>query len=77
MELDPDFYEKEERANPQMSLLRARIQSLPPLDRAIVLMWLENLSYDEIGAIAGMSAKAVGVRLVRIRERLKNQPSNQ
>lgn len=75
VELDPDFYEKEERTNPQMSLLRARIQGLPPLDRAIVLMWLESLPYDEIGAIVGISAKAVGVRLVRIRERLKKSSS--
>lgn len=71
VELAPGFYEQEERENPQMSQLRARIQSLPPLDRAIVLMWLESLPYDEIGAIVGISAKAVGVRLVRIRERLK------
>lgn len=71
VELAPDFYEQEERENPQMCRLRDRIRSLPPLDRAIVLMWLESLSYDEIGAIAGISPKAVGVRLVRIRERLK------
>ncbi|MCM1004873.1 MAG: sigma-70 family RNA polymerase sigma factor [Prevotella sp.] len=72
VQIDPEFFEEEEKANPQMSQLRTRIQNLPPLDRAIVLMWLENLPYDEIGAIAGISAKAVGVRLVRIRERLKH-----
>lgn len=77
VELAPGFYEQEERENPQMSQLRARIQALPPLDRAIVLMWLESLPYDEIGAIAGISAKAVGVRLVRIRERLKRMSAAQ
>lgn len=55
----------------QTRQLHARIQCLDPFDRAIVLLWLEDLPYDEIGAIVGISAKAVGVRLVRIREKLK------
>ena len=56
----------------QVRMLRSRIGRLGPFDRAIVLLWLENLSYDEIGAIVGISAKNVSVRLVRIREQLKN-----
>ena len=44
---------------------------MQPFDRAIVLLWLENLPYDEIGQIVGISAKNVGVRLYRIREQLK------
>ena len=38
----------------------------------IVLLWLEGIPYDEIGAITGISAKNVGVRLTRIRLELKN-----
>lgn len=57
--------------NPQNRLLHKRIRLLEPFDRAIVLLWLEDMSYDEIGAVVGLSAKAVGVRLVRIREKLK------
>ncbi len=49
-----------------------RIQKLAMLDRAIVLLWLEDMSYEEIGAIIGISAKNVSVKLVRIREQLKN-----
>ena len=56
----------------QVRMLQDRISRLGPFDRAIVLLWLENLSYDEIGAIVGISAKNVSVRLVRIREQLKN-----
>lgn len=51
--------------------LHRRIQSLERFDRAIILLWLEGLPYDEIGDIVGISANAVGVRLVRIREKLK------
>ena len=52
--------------------LHQRITCLEPVDRAIVLLWLENLSYDEIAAIVGISVRAVGVRLVRIKEKLKS-----
>ena len=55
----------------QAQMLRQRIARLGVFDRAIILLWLENLSYEEIGAIVGISAKNVSVRLVRIREQLK------
>ena len=56
----------------QARLLRERISKLEPFDRAIVLLWLENLAYDEIAAIVGISPKSVGVRLVRIKDKLKS-----
>ena len=56
----------------QIRLLQERISRLGPFDRAIILLWLENMSYDEIGAIVGISAKNVSVRLFRIKEQLKN-----
>lgn len=55
----------------QIRLLHERIHKLGVFDRAIVLLWLEDMSYEEIGQIVGISAKNVGVRLVRIREQLK------
>lgn len=55
----------------QIQMLHKRVHRFRPFDRAIVLLWLEGLPYDEIGAITGISAKNVSVRLVRIREELK------
>ena len=55
----------------QIKLLHDRIHNLGVFDRAIVLLWLEDLSYEEIGEIVGISPKHVSVRLVRIREQLK------
>jgi RNA polymerase sigma-70 factor (ECF subfamily) len=55
----------------QIKMLQRRIRQLGPFDRAIVLLWLEDLSYAEIGEIVGISEKNVSVRLVRIREQLK------
>ena len=59
----------------QVRQLYDRINRLGLVDRSIILLWLENLSYEEIGAIMGISVKNVSVKLVRIRERLK-QMSN-
>ena len=72
MDINP-YEETETNQNSrQMDMLRQRIARLGQFDRAIILLWLENMSYDEIGAIVGISAKNVGVRLVRIKEQLKN-----
>jgi RNA polymerase sigma-70 factor (ECF subfamily) len=70
--MDINLFEDSDEDTRQVKMLRERIGRLGPFDRAIVLLWLENLSYDEIGAIVGISAKNVSVRLVRIREQLKN-----
>lgn len=69
MDINP--YEEDNQNSQQMERLRQRINQLPPYDRAIVLLWLENMSYEEIGAIVGITAKNVSVRLVHIKEQLK------
>jgi len=51
--------------------LRACIRELPALDRAIVLLQLEERTYDEIAEITGLSRSNVSVRLVRLKERLR------
>ena len=55
----------------QVRMLQDRISRLGPFDRAIVLLWLENLSYEEIASIGGITVKNVSVRLFRIKEQLK------
>ena len=69
--LDINLFDDSDDDTKQVQMLRNRINKLGPFDRAIVLLWLENLSYEEIAAIVGISAKNVSVRLVRIREQLK------
>ena len=66
-----NLFEDSDEGSRQSNLLRERISKLGPFDRAIVLLWLENLSYEEIGQIVGISTKNVSVRLVRIKEQLK------
>lgn len=66
-----NLFEDDDNDSRQIEMLRKRINQLGPFDRAIVLLWLENISYEEIGEIVGITAKNVSVRLVRIREQLK------
>lgn len=76
MDIDP-YEEVETNQNSrQMDQLRRRIAKLGQFDRAIILLWLENMSYDEIAAVMGITVKNVSVRLFRIKEELKNM-SNQ
>ena len=69
--MDINLFTDKDEDSKQIRMLYDRISLLGPFDRAIVLLWLENMSYDDIGAIVGISAKNVSVRLVRIREQLK------
>ena len=68
LSMEINLFEDQDEDSQQIQLLHKRIHQLKPFDRAIVLLWLENLSYEEIGAIVGITAKNVGVRLYRIKE---------
>lgn len=70
--MDINLFEDDDADARQIQMLYSRVHRLRPFDRAIVLLWLEGIPYDEIGAITGISAKNVGVRLTRIRLELKN-----
>ena len=74
--MDIDLFADNDSDTQQVKLLRERISQLQPFDRAIVLLWLENISYDEIAAIVGISPKNVGVKLYRIRQQLKQMSNN-
>lgn len=74
--MDINLFADTDEDSRQAQMLRQRIGKLGVFDRAIILLWLENLSYEEIGAIVGISAKNVSVRLVRIREQLKNMSND-
>ncbi len=72
LDMDINLFDDSVEDLKQIRMLQNRISRLGPFDRAIVLLWLENLSYDEIGAIVGITAKNVSVRLFRIKEQLRN-----
>ena len=49
LSLDINLYEDNDSDTKQIKLLYDRINKLGPFDRAIILLWLDNMPYDEIG----------------------------
>ena len=76
LSMNINLFEDRDEDSRQIKQLYDRIRRLKPFDRAIVLLWLENMSYEEIAAIVGITVKNVSVRLYRIKEELK-QMSNE
>ena len=76
LSMDINLFRDKDDDTKQVDMLHQRISLLKPFDRAIVLLWLENLSYEEIGQIVGISTKNVSVRLFRIKEQLKQMSNN-
>ena len=74
--MDVNFFEDDDANIAQVRMLHQRIGRLGLVDRALVMMWLEGMSYDEIGAVMGITPKNVGVKLFRIKEQLKKLTVN-
>jgi RNA polymerase sigma-70 factor (ECF subfamily) len=55
----------------EISLMFRAIGRLSSLNKAIVLLYLEDMSYDDISTITGLTKTNVSVRLVRIRKELE------
>ena len=49
------------------------IALLPEPDRTIVTMHLEGFEYKEIGRKVGLTKNNVGIRLMRIKDKLREQ----
>ena len=69
--MEINLFEDKDEDTRQVQMLYKRIHRLKPFDRAIVLLWLEGMPYEEIAAIVGITVKNVSVRLYRIKEELK------
>lgn len=61
--------ESEERRN-MIAEMHECISQLSAIDKAIMLMWLDEFSYDEIAATMGMPRNTVATRLRRARGHL-------
>lgn len=57
----------------QLEQLYAHIRQFPPLDRSLLLLWLDEVSYREMAEIHGIGESLVGVRLTRARAKLIHQ----
>ena len=70
------FQEFQGRSNPRTWVYRVSLNTCISADRKKkrrkTIPRLENMSYEEIGKVVGISTKNVSVRLFRIKEQLKN-----
>lgn len=62
--------EQESSLQEKYRAMHTLIQKLGYQDRAIILMWLDEKSYEEIAELMGMNRNAIAVRLKRIKEKL-------
>ncbi|MBQ5374261.1 MAG: sigma-70 family RNA polymerase sigma factor [Bacteroidaceae bacterium] len=71
LSIDIDLYNDEDAGSRQIQMLYDRINRLDVFDRAIILLWLENMTYQDIADVVGISVSNVTTRLFRIKEQLK------
>jgi RNA polymerase sigma-70 factor (ECF subfamily) len=57
--------------NDDLNQLYDAIRQLSEVDRAVILLYLEEKPYQEIAVIIGTNPNNIGVRIKRIKERLK------
>lgn len=72
----PELFDKSDliekiSMNESLQILLHAIYNLDELDKSIMLLYLEEKSYDEIAQIIGISKSNVGVRIYRAKELLK------
>jgi RNA polymerase sigma-70 factor (ECF subfamily) len=63
---DPELVE-------QIQRLYRVIDGLDPLNRALMLLYLENHSYREMAEILGISETNVATKISRLKSQMKNQ----
>ena len=68
---DDSVDEKETDKESSIKALYHGISKLNPLEKAIILLYLEEKTYDEIADIIGISKSNVSVRLVRVKRKLE------
>ena len=66
----------DEQEKESLRELYSLINRLGKLERALILLWLEDRSYDEIAEILDLSTSNVGVRINRIKAKLKRMSNN-
>jgi len=61
----------------QVKAMYAAIGELSKVDKAIVMLYLEDYSYNEIGEMMGITANNVAVKMNRIKIKLKEETQKQ
>ncbi len=65
--------DSDEESKEKLEWLYFTISQLNPMDKALILMWLDELSYEEIASNMGIPRNTVASRLYRIKEKLSSR----
>jgi RNA polymerase sigma factor (sigma-70 family) len=57
----------------QLNLLNQFISELKDIDKAIMVLYLDDKSHNEIASILGINVSNVGIKIGRIKEKLKSR----
>jgi RNA polymerase sigma-70 factor (ECF subfamily) len=68
---DPHAHDHEARQ--QVDLLHRFIHAQPPLDRALLLLYLEDRSYREMADVLGLSETNVATKISRLKQRVRTE----
>lgn len=60
-------------ARQQMALLQRAIDALDPMNRALLLLYLDEHSHRRIAEILGMTEANVGTKIGRLKERIRKE----
>jgi RNA polymerase sigma-70 factor (ECF subfamily) len=60
-------------ANQQLAALDRIVASLDELNRALLLLYLDDRSHREIAEILGLSESNIGTKIARLKERLRDE----
>lgn len=64
----PTKKEEASMVEEEVKLLQQFIVALPEKERIIIILYLENLSYEEIAAVTGISTNYIGVKINRTKK---------
>ena len=71
LSIDVELLEETSENGKQLAQMYRLINKLGVLDKALVLLWLDNMSYADIAEVMGLTVSNVSVKLMRIKEKLK------
>ncbi|PCJ65278.1 MAG: RNA polymerase subunit sigma-70 [Bacteroidetes bacterium] len=63
----------EPQTHPKSQLLKEAINSLKETDKSLIILYLEELPYKQIAEITGLSENLVAVKMLRIKNKLKEE----
>jgi len=72
-EIFPDSTESFEPIEEQMQAMYKAIAGLSKIDKALVMLYLDDYSYAEIGELLGITANNVAVKMNRLKIKLKEE----